>query len=72
MDIQARKIEFMKSFLQIQNEETISKFEELLAKTQDNPRKMTVAEPNKRIEALETDFKNVKFNTSADLLSKYQ
>lgn len=33
MDIQARKIEFMKSFLQIQNEETISKFEELLAKT---------------------------------------
>lgn len=33
MDILARKIEFMKSFLQIQNEETISKFEELLAKT---------------------------------------
>ncbi len=33
MDIQARKIEFMKSFLQIQYEETISKFEELLAKT---------------------------------------
>ena len=33
MDIQARKIEFMKSFLQIQKEETISKFEELLAKT---------------------------------------
>lgn len=33
MNILARKIEFMKSFLQIQNEETISKFEELLAKT---------------------------------------
>lgn len=72
MDIQARKIEFMKSFLQIQNEETISKFEELLAKTKDNPRKMTVAELNKRIEASETDFKNGKFKTSADLISKYQ
>lgn len=58
----------MKSFLQIQNEETISKFEELLAKTKDNPRKMTVAEPNKRIEASETDFKNGKIKTSADLL----
>lgn len=33
---------------------------------------MTVAELNKRIEALETDFKNVKFKTSADFLSKYQ
>lgn len=29
---------------------------------------MTVAELNKRIEASETDFKNVKFKTSVDLL----
>ena len=33
---------------------------------------MTVAELNKRIEASETDFKNGKFKTSADLISKYQ
>lgn len=33
---------------------------------------MTVAELNKRIEASETDFKNGKIKTSADLLSKYQ
>lgn len=71
MDIQARKIEFMKGFLQIQNEETISKFEDLLNKIKDNPKKMTLKELNARIDASEKDFEEGRYKTTKELLNKY-
>lgn len=71
MDIQARKIEFMKGFLQIQNEDTISKFEDLLNKIKDNPKKMTLKELNTRIDTSEKDFEKGNYKTTKELLHKY-
>lgn len=76
MNIEARKIEFIKKFLKLQNKEIISKLEEILKKGKDtsderlfNP--MTIDELNKRIDKSESDFKNNRFKTSSELLAKY-
>lgn len=72
MDIQARKIEFIKGFLNIQDDFEISKFELLLEKIQMKPKVFTVDELNKRIDKAEKDFSEGKFKTSKELLAKYQ
>ncbi|QTD38099.1 hypothetical protein JL193_01980 [Polaribacter batillariae] len=76
MNIEARKIEFIKEFLKLQSEEAISKLEKILKKEKItsnekvfNP--MTIEELNKRIDKSESDFKNNRFKTSSELLAKY-
>tara|TARA_R110002072_G_scaffold21482_1_gene76207 strand:+ start:1212 stop:1445 length:234 start_codon:yes stop_codon:yes gene_type:complete len=77
MNLEARKIEFIQEFLKLQSEEAISKLENILKKEKDtsdemifNP--MTIHELNKRIDKSESDFKNNRFKTSSELLTKYE
>lgn len=76
MDIQTRKIEFIQEFLKIQSEEAIAQFENLLKKkkisdSEDLFKPMSIEELNKRIDKSEEDFKNDKYKSSSQLLSKY-
>ena len=73
MDLQTRKIEFVQEFLKIQSEDLIAQFETMLKKKVQNKLKpMSAIELNSRIDQSENDFKNGKFKTSAELLSKYK
>ncbi len=73
MDLQTRKIEFVQEFLKIQSEDLITQFETMLKKkTQNKLKPMSVSELNSRIDQSENDFKNGKFKTSEELLSKYK
>lgn len=75
MNIEARKIEFMKEFLKLQKEEVILSLEKVLrkensSKVQDT-QEMTKERLNKRIEKSELDFQNNRFKSSSELLDKY-
>ena len=77
MNLEARKIEFVQEFLQVQSEELISRLEKLLRKEnaisrQNDFKPMTVEEFDKRIDQSESDFKNNRFKNSSELLAKYQ
>jgi hypothetical protein len=76
MNIHARKLEFIQDFLKLQSEEAILQFEKLLKKTkivelEKETSPFTIEELNKRISKSEDDFKNNKFKTTSELLSKY-
>lgn len=76
MDIQSRKLEFIKDFFKLQSEEVIAQFEKLLKKAknieeENKLEKLTVEELNERISKSEDDFENKKFKTTSELLSKY-
>ena len=77
MNIEARKIEFVKEFLKLQSEEAISRLENILRnekKSSDEQRldPMTLDELNNRIDKSESDFRNNRFKNSTDLLAKYE
>jgi len=77
MDLQSRKLVFIQEFLKIQSEEAISKLENLLRKENRNPEiekinPMTIEQLNKRIEQSEVDFKNNRYKSSTELLSKFE
>lgn len=77
MNLEARKIEFVQEFLQVQSEDLISRLEKLLRKenaisSQNDFKPMTVEEFDKRIDQSESDFKNNRFKNSSELLAKYQ
>jgi ribosomal protein L29 len=73
MDLQTRKIKFVQEFLKLQSEELVSQFENLLKmKAQNKIKPMSLNELNSRIDKSERDFKNGKFKTSSELLSKYK
>lgn len=71
MNIQTRKIEFIQAFLQLQSEESISRFEELLEIEKKDFRPMSIEELNSRIDRSEADFKNNRFKTTEEMLTKY-
>ncbi len=76
MDIQTRKLEFIQDFLKLQSEEVIAQFEKLLKNAKNleavnTLQPLSVEELNTRISQSENDFKNKKFKTTSDLLSKY-
>ena len=76
MNIEARKLEFIQEFLKLQSEETIARFEKILKKEKrvitDQPvEPMSQEEIDKRIDQSESDFKNNRFKSSEQLLSKY-
>lgn len=77
MNIESRKLEFIKEFLKLQSEETILLFERLLQKEKQSKsektfKPMNKAELDKRIDQSESDFRNQKFKTSDELLAKYK
>lgn len=75
MGIQARKIAFIQSFLQIKNEDIISQLEEILNKAniedERNLEPFSVEELNNRVNQSEIDFENGRYKTTAELLKKY-
>jgi len=72
MSIQARKIEFIQEFLEIQNEDVILHLDSLMKLEQNRDLSpMSITELNKRIDQSEKDFANKKFSTNDELLRKY-
>lgn len=76
MDIQTRKIKFVREFLNLQNEELISRLEKLLyskSKSSENDfKRMTMDEFNRRIDKSMSDSKNGKLTMASDLISEIQ
>jgi hypothetical protein len=77
MNLEARKIEFVQEFLKLTSEDVISELEKILMKEKKNANEqlfepMTKYELNKRLDQSESDFKNNRFKSSADLLNKYE
>jgi len=77
MNIEARKIEFVKEFLKLQSEEAISRLENILRKEKNSSEErifepMTQDELNKRMDKSESDFLNNRFKSSSELLAKYE
>jgi len=75
MDLQTRKIAFVQEFLSIQNEEIVSRLEELLKKEKIEIKDkaftpMTIAELNRRIDQSEQDSINGRLTESKDLLKE--
>ncbi len=75
MDIQTRKIEFIQEFLKLQNEELISRLENLLragkSKNYDF-KQMTIGELNSRIDQSMNDSKNDRLTNSDDLIAEIE
>jgi hypothetical protein len=76
MNLEARKIEFVKEFLNLQSEDIVARLEKMLSNELDSSEKtfepMTKSELNKRIEKSESDFRNNRFKRSSELLTKYE
>ena len=72
MDIQTRKIEFVKEFLKLQSENVIARFEKLLKSENTEFEPMTVEEFNKRIDKSMEDSKNGKLIESSKLKEKIE
>ncbi|MAC96781.1 MAG: hypothetical protein CMC96_14920 [Flavobacteriales bacterium] len=77
MDLEARKIEFVKEFLKLQSEEVVSELEKILSKEKNASKErliqpMTQDELNERIDKSESDFRNNRFKNSSELAAKYK
>ena len=77
MNIETRKIEFIKEFLKVESEDVISHLEKILKKEKsildkENIEPMTEEELNERIDQSESNFRNNRFKTSSELLSKFE
>ena len=75
MDIQTRKIEFIQEFLKLQNEELISRLENLLRTNKsknDDFKQMTIDELNSRIDQSMEDSKSEKLTNSNDLIAEIE
>lgn len=75
MDIQTRKIEFIQEFLKLQNEELISRLEDLLCASKsknDDFKQMTTDELNSRVDQSMNDSKNDRLTNSDDLIAEIE
>lgn len=77
MNLEARKIEFLKDFLTLQSEEVITQLEKILIKEKnhivtDSHEPMTIKQLDERINQSELDFNNNNFKNSSSLLAKYE
>lgn len=75
MDIQTRKIEFIQEFLKLQNEELISRLENLLRASKsknDDFKQITIDELNSRIDQSMNDSKNDRLTNSDDLIAEIE
>ncbi|MEG0915805.1 MAG: hypothetical protein RSF68_02190 [Myroides sp.] len=75
MDIQTRKIEFIEEFLKLQNEELISRLENLLRASKsknDDFKQMTIDELNSRVDQSMSDSKNDRLTNSDDLIAEIE
>lgn len=73
MDLQTRKIEFVREFLKLQNEEWLTLMEKLLQSIKNEEEKfepMSLEELYKRIDKSLEDSKNEKLTKSSDLIAE--
>ena len=77
MNLESKKLSFIQEFLRLQNEEVISRLENILRKDKKNSddrmfEPMTQNELNNRIDKSESDFENKRYKSSSELLAKYE
>lgn len=77
MDIQTRKLEFIKEFLKVQNEELINRLENLLyaepiSYDDTIEEVMSIQELKERVEKSLSDSKNNRLTSNEDLLSEIE
>ncbi len=72
MNIQTRKIEFIRAFLQIENEALISRLEEIIRTEKDEVKPMSLEEFNQRIDISLLDSKNDKVTESSNLIREIE
>ncbi|HLS30763.1 MAG TPA: hypothetical protein VK021_07905 [Flavobacteriaceae bacterium] len=77
MDIQTKKIKFVREFLKVQNEELIDRLEEILRKESKNLEEkdfkpMTIKEFNERIDKSMEDSKNGRLTKASELKAKME
>ena len=76
MNIQLRKIEFVRDFLKIEDEELLALLEQLLYSAkldaENNIQSMSVEELNQRIDKSMEDAQKGKLTKSSDLISEIQ
>ena len=77
MNLAKRKLEFIQEFLKLQNEEAVSRMETMLKnEIADEPRsegyRRIKEELNQRIQQSESDFRNNRYKSSEELLSKLE
>lgn len=75
MDLQTRKIEFVKAFLKLESEKAISHLEKLLekeTKATADFKPFTMKEFEKRISKATEDSKNERFTENSDLISEIE
>jgi hypothetical protein len=77
MNLEARKIEFVQEFLKLQSEEAISRLEKILIKERNasieaDLSPLSQEELDKHIDQSESDFRNNRFKSSSELLTKYE
>ncbi len=76
MNIQLRKIEFVRDFLKIEDEELLALLEQLLysakSDAENNIQSMSVEELNQRIDKSMEDAQKGKLTKSSDLISEIQ
>ncbi len=72
MNIQTRKIEFIRAFLQIENEALISRLEEIIRTEKDEVKPMSLEEFNHRIDISLLDSKNDKVTESSNLIREIE
>lgn len=76
MDMQTRKIEFVRDFLKLQNEEVLILMESLLRSSKEDVENefqpMSVEELNQRIDKSMKDSENGKLTKSSDLITEIQ
>ena len=76
MDLHIRKIKFVQEFLELQDEQAISRLENLLKKEKttdiDNHFKPMTEKELKEIDQSETDFRNNRYKRTSELLTKYE
>lgn len=76
MNIQTRKVEFVREFLKMQNEELLTLMEKLLHSTKRDAENelhpMSIEKLHKRIDKSMEDSKNGKLTKSSDLITEIQ
>jgi len=71
MNLETRKIKFVQSFLNPENESAVAYLEQtLISLKNEDIQPMTTDELNKRIDKSEADFENGKFKRHSDLKDK--
>lgn len=77
MDLQTRKLAFIQDFLQLQNEEAVTRLEKLLKKESKSPinekwEPMTIQELDERIAKSLDDARQDKLISNKDLMAKIE